>query len=255
MKRVAALADRVAAPAAGIVFLIYHRVGRRTGVSVDLPAWLFEEQMARLASAPGGVTDLTGAVAALSGPPPDGAAPVVVTFDDGTADFVDVALPILEKYAVPVTLYLATDFVDSQRPFPDDGVPLTWGALADAAATGLVTVGSHTHTHALLDRTDARTAAAELDRSIELIGEHLGRPPRHFAYPKALLAGEQVQAEVRARFETAAVAGTRANRYEATDVYRLARSPIQVDDGLRYFGCKAAGGMRLEDEARRLIRR
>jgi peptidoglycan/xylan/chitin deacetylase (PgdA/CDA1 family) len=37
---------------------------------------------------------------------------VAVTVDDGHADFERIALPVLREYAIPVTLYLATDFVD-----------------------------------------------------------------------------------------------------------------------------------------------
>jgi peptidoglycan/xylan/chitin deacetylase (PgdA/CDA1 family) len=253
VKRAAALADRVRKPDRGVVVLLYHRVGRRTKVSVDLPAWLFEEQISRLSGGPG-VVDLDAALGQLQNGLPEagGPDPVVVTFDDGTADFVDLALPILVRYRVPATIYVATDFIDRGRPFPDDGVPLSWAAVGEAVSTGLVTVGSHTHSHALLDRTDPLLAAAELDRSIELIAEHVGTRPSHFAYPKALLAGPETEGEVRARFASAALAGTRANPYRATDPYRLARSPLQVDDGLRFFERKLAGGMHLEESARRL---
>ena len=37
-----------------------------------------------------------------------------------------------------------------------------------------MTIGSHTHTHRLLDRVDGPEAAAELDRSVGLIEDRLG---------------------------------------------------------------------------------
>lgn len=251
MKRTAALVDRVQAPDRGIVALIYHRVGRRTGVSVDLPEWLFEEQISRIAEGRRAVS-LEFALAALDAGPPEGPDPVVITFDDGTADFIEVALPILERYQTPAILYLATAFVEQRRTFPDDGRPLSWGSLGDAVSTGLVTIGSHTHSHPVLNRLDRRAVADELDRSIGLIQERLGVGTRHFAYPKAILANPDGEGEVRRRFSSAAVAGTRTNPYRATDPYRLARSPVQVDDGLRFFERKLAGGMRFEETARRL---
>ncbi len=254
LKRVAAAHDLVRRPRPGLVVLCYHRVGRRTTSRVDLPGWLFEEQMARLVAG-SGVIDLDAALTALAGPPPSEPGAVVVTFDDGTADFVEEALPVLVRHQVPATLYVATDFVERGRPFPGCGAPLSWSALADAISTGLVTVGSHTHTHALLDRLPAAAVDGELDRSITLIGERLGVESRHFAYPKALAGTPAADRAVRARFASAALAGTRANPYGGTDPYRLARSPVQVDDGLDFFARKVVGGMRMEDDLRRLVNR
>ncbi len=56
-------------------------------------------------------------------------------------------------------------------------------------------------------------------------------------------------AAIRARFASAAVAGTRVNRVRRTDPYRLARSPIQVSDGMRWFRRKVAGGLGLRGHA------
>jgi peptidoglycan/xylan/chitin deacetylase (PgdA/CDA1 family) len=255
LKRVAASTDRLRKRERGIVVLGYHRVGRHTPVSVDLPEWLFEEQMVRLRSGPG-IVDIDTALEELGTASPSREVdPVVITFDDGTADFVDVTVPILVEQRVPALLYVATDFVESGRSFPDDGRPASWAGLRDAVSTGLVTIGSHTHRHVLLDRTDPDLVAAELDRSIELIGDRIGALPRHFAYPKALPGSRLVDEAVMARFSSAAVAGTRSNRYGNTDLYRLARSPIQVSDGLHFFELKVQGGMRLEDDLRRLSAR
>jgi peptidoglycan/xylan/chitin deacetylase (PgdA/CDA1 family) len=249
VKHAARTVDRVRTPPRGVVVLIYHRVGGGSGGAVDLPAARFDEQVAALA-ATGRVTTLDAALDALAAPRPPEQDPIVVTFDDGTADFADVAMPILDRHRVPVTLYVATDFLDRGVPFPDAGAPLSWAALADAAGTGLVTVGSHTHTHALLDRLPAAAVADELDRARDLVAEHLGAAPAHFAYPKAVLGSPAAEEEVRRRHRSAALAGTRPNRFGGTDPYRLARSPIQVSDGMEFFRAKVAGGMRLEDDIR-----
>jgi peptidoglycan/xylan/chitin deacetylase (PgdA/CDA1 family) len=180
---------------------------------------------------------------------------VALTFDDGTADFVDVALPLIERFRMPVTLYVATQWIEQGRSFWDDGTVLSWNGLREALATGLVTIGSHTHTHALLDRLPADDVAAELDRSIALIEDNLGVHPSHFAYPKALSPSPVADLAVRARFRSAALAGTRANVYRGTDPFRLARSPVQVGDGMVWFRRKAAGGLRFEDELREVVNR
>jgi peptidoglycan/xylan/chitin deacetylase (PgdA/CDA1 family) len=252
VKTAASAADRLQPRRRGVVILSYHRVGARSGLQVDLPADLFDEQMSELA-AEGRTMDLDDALSLLEDPVPPATDPVVVTFDDGTADFVEVALPILERHRVPAVLYVATDFIERAREFPHGGTPASWAALADALSTGLVTVGSHTHTHALLDRVPLSDAEDELDRSRGLIGERLGVEAEHFAYPKAVTGTAAAEAAVRERFRSAALAGTRPNRYGRADRYRLTRSPIQVGDGLRWFRRKAAGGMALEGALRQVL--
>src|SRR5947209_3343413 len=151
VKVVAAAADALRRTRSGLVVLIYHRVGGHTSIETDLPLSLFEDQMDFLAGQANVVT-LDDGLQAIVSRPPTASNVVAITFDDGTADFADMALPVLASRNLPVTLYLATDFVDGQRPFPHDGRPLSWDVLHDALGTGLVTIGSHTHRHALLDR-------------------------------------------------------------------------------------------------------
>lgn len=260
MKITAASADLVRRPPQGLVVLIYHRVGGRTPVEVDLPRSLFEDQVAFLAERCEVVTLSEGlrrvTNGAESGEMAERDRPLVaITFDDGTADFAGVALPVLAEFHTPVTLYVATEFVEEGRSFPDDGVPLTWAALRDAHATGLVDVGSHTHSHALLDRLPSDQIAAELDRSIELIENQLGVPTAHFAYPKAVMGSSAADAAVRKRFLSAALAGCRVNVPGHTDVFRVARSPVQRSDGMRWFTRKVYGGMWFEDTLRSVLNR
>lgn len=255
VKALASGADVVRPARSGVVVLIYHSVGGASGLQLDLPKDLFARQMSELAAS-GNVVPLEVALAQVEQRRSDpGRVSVVLTFDDGTVDFVEHAVPVLAEHGLPATLYLATAFVEEQRPFDYGTRPLSWSALADACTTGLVDVGSHTHTHALLDRVDPAVATDELDRSIALIEDRLGRPVRDFAYPKAVPPSLAVEEAVRARFRSAALAGTRPNRPGATDPHRLARSPIQAGDGLVWFRRKAAGGMALEDDLRRLLNR
>ena len=172
VKSLAVAADRLHPPGRGVVVLLYHRVEGGSGLDVDMPVELFDDQMAELADG-GRVVSLDQGLAALSAEPPV-QDPVVITFDDGTADVVEHALPVLVRHRVPATVYLATDFVDRQVDFPDDGRPLSWDAVREAVSTGLVTIGSHTHHHLLLDRLTPAEVDAELTRSVELIGQHTG---------------------------------------------------------------------------------
>jgi peptidoglycan/xylan/chitin deacetylase (PgdA/CDA1 family) len=248
----AASADRIVPPPRGVVVLQYHRVGRHTRLEIDLPSERFEEQMALVADEQRATT-LDHALELLGSSAVPERDPVVVTFDDGTADFAEFTAPVLVRHGIPVVLYLATAYIENRSSFPHGGVPLSWAALRDLVATGLVTVGSHTHTHAVLDRADCTFAAAELDESIGLLEERLGVTPRHFAYPKGVLGSSVAAAAVRHRFASAALANVGVNRYGQADPQRLARSPIQDSDGMRWFTRKLHGGLALEGTVRRAL--
>ena len=254
LKVSAGAADRLRASRRGVVVIAYHRVGGGSQVQLDMPRGQFDEQMAALAER-GDAASLDGALDALGRAEAPARDPVVVTFDDGSADFVDVVVPVMVEHRIPVTLYLATGYVAEQRPLPYGGRPPSWAGLADVLSTGLVTIGSHTDSHALLARAPGTVARDELDRSISLIAEHLGVRAEHFAYPKGILGSPPAEAAVRVRFRSAALGGTRPNPYGATDPYRLARSPIQAADGMRWFDAKVRGGMGLEDDVRRALNR
>jgi peptidoglycan/xylan/chitin deacetylase (PgdA/CDA1 family) len=233
----------------GVVVFIYHRVGRRTSSPVDLPLGVFADQLDRLLahdlvlSLDAAGVRLAGGNSAAGG---GGDSSAVLTFDDGTADWVDVVLPELVARRLPATFYVSTDFVESGRSFPDDGRPIGWSGLAEMVATGLVTVGSHTHTHHVLAGASAEETASELDRSVGLIEDRLGVPCRHFAYPKAIAGSSAAEVVVRRRFATAALAGNRINRPGATDLHRLGRHGLTAGDGPEAFARKVNGGAWLE---------
>lgn len=65
---------------------------------------------------------------------------------------------------------------------PSELATLDWETLGAMQRAGL-TIGSHTHTHALLTREDDATIGEELLRSRLELEAGLGAPVRHFAYP------------------------------------------------------------------------
>lgn len=239
----------------GTTLLAYHRFGGTTPISVDLPEHQIAQQLdtlaetARVISLDTAVDELLpgSALAHTRDRRRDALLPtVVLTADDGTADWVEILLPLLAARGLPMTWYVATSFVDEQRDFPHGGRPITWSALRDAVSTGLITVGSHTHSHAVMSRLDSRSAAIELDRSIERIETEVGKACQHFAYPKALAASVEAEREVRRRFRSAALAGNRVNSPGSTDPARLGRTPVKRSDDARRFASKVRGGRRTE---------
>lgn len=251
MKRVALWGDLVVRPIMGVTVLIYHRVGGETSSSVDLDEGEFSWQMQFLAN---NQLTLTMDEALRRLATGDATPGVVVTFDDGTRDFTERAFPIMVRWGIPGLLYAETGPITSGTPNAAGHEPTSWAALSDAVSSGLLQVGSHTHTHRLLRDLDAPATVDELERSIEAITNHLGFVPEHFAYPKAVDGSEAANIEIRRRFRSAALGGGRTNR-PGTDPFRLLRTPIQRSDCRKMFVSKVHGGMRVEGMAREVVAR
>jgi peptidoglycan/xylan/chitin deacetylase (PgdA/CDA1 family) len=221
-----------------VVILLYHRVGGAGGGEIDLPAATFERQLEALAERDRVLT-LEQAVAG-------GAGGVVVTVDDGYRDFHDTVLPLLVRHRVPAVLYLATSLVAGERTGLQRPDALTWSQLAEAEATGLVTVGAHTHGHTDLSRALESVCRDEMARSKELVEDRLGVACRHFAYPWAV-GSPTADRVARGLFDTAALDAWRTNRAGAIDPWRLGRVPVLRSDGMGFFRAKVKG--RLDGEA------
>lgn len=107
----------------------------------------------------------------------------LLTFDDGQADNIDVALPVLRRHRVPAIQFLVSDWVD--RPPSRSGRTDGFMRRDDVKAwldAGL-SIGSHTASHPRLSRLDAGQVRAEFRRSREALGELAGAPIAHFACP------------------------------------------------------------------------
>lgn len=221
---------------ASVHVLAYHLVEAGTGSPVDLPLVIFRRQMAELAES-GRVIALDEALQTLTGEHvrEDAGPWIVLTFDDAYRSFRTHAFPVLDHLRLPATLYAPTGFVNRETPGPLAGArdlpALDWTELAELAASGLVTVGSHTHTHPDLDslaRTSPEAVRSELVRSKEMLEEHLGYPVEHFAYPRARRSGA-AEAEVSRCYRSATAAGGRSNRPGRFDRYRISRVPVRRD--------------------------
>lgn len=62
---------------------------------------------------------------------PSRARRAVVTFDDGYADNLHTAMPILERRNIPVTFFITTGFIDSERLFPADAMDGVYDAIEE----------------------------------------------------------------------------------------------------------------------------
>ena len=117
--------------------LMYHRVnspaslGRAMQPGMYVTPESFERQMAYLTRHYSVISlqELADAVVSGEAPP---ARSVVLTFDDGWLDNFEHAFPVLKRYQLPATIFLATDYINGNKSLWSDSIPYSLAALAGA---------------------------------------------------------------------------------------------------------------------------
>ena len=111
---------------------------------------------------------------------------VAITFDDGYADNCDEAFPILKKYRLEFTVFVATDFIGRSMtnsegvtiPIMDDS------KLQELVASGLAELMPHTASHKPLTMYANDSWKADIDKSHEYLVQSFHSSADIFAYPK-----------------------------------------------------------------------
>jgi peptidoglycan/xylan/chitin deacetylase (PgdA/CDA1 family) len=109
---------------------------------------------------------------------------VAITFDDALAGVLEHAAPLLEAHRAPATVFVVTGVLGIDPPFwPGAARTLRPDEIRELCASGLVTLGSHTTTHASLPDVDPAVRERELDESRAWLEELTGTEIDLFAYP------------------------------------------------------------------------
>ncbi|OPC83619.1 hypothetical protein B4N89_24150 [Embleya scabrispora] len=156
---------------------------------------------------------------------------VLITFDDGYADFARYALPQLVERDLPVTLYVTTDALwPTPNPVLPPAAMLSWRELRRIADAPGLTIGAHGCTHRELDTLPIESMHREIACSRQRLEAELERPVTSFAYPFGY-NDAAVRAAVRhAGFRTAmAVRDAHSSRED--DPWRISRLMVRADTG------------------------
>lgn len=220
-------------PVAYIPILMYHYIrylpptspdviGRDLSVSPER----FREQMAWLAA--NGYHTITSdqLYQRVKNNVPVPARSVVLTFDDGYADFYTEAWPVLKRYHFTATNYVINHKVDTPGY-------LKWPQIQQLAAEG-ATIGAHTLDHvdlAIISLPAARGQVVESRRQLEA---KLGHPVVHFAYPSGRYNRDTVKLVEEAGFLTA-VTTNYGMRHTAGQLFLLQRIRVHGAEELREF--------------------
>jgi peptidoglycan/xylan/chitin deacetylase (PgdA/CDA1 family) len=265
----------------GAIILMYHSVAPDEAARYIEPAnrvdpRTFERQMAFLAS-PRRVVALSELVDEIAAGRTPRAGTVCITFDDGYRDNLTVAAPILEKYRLPATLFLATGYVQrgeaqwsdtlhwlsppkyrrlhaylleaghEERMRVLDELPraekpprlmLDWDeARRLLRRYPLFEIGGHTRDHLDLTRHPGE-ARPQIEGCFEDLRRELGVETPHFSYPYGRWCAETRRAVIGAGWRSAVATEPARRIGRASDRYAMPR--VQAPRSMTQLAFKLA---------------
>lgn len=183
---------------------------------------------------------------------------VAVTFDDAYRSVLELALPILDRFGMPGTVFVPTDFPDHDGPMSWPGIDgwlggphedelrcLSWTELRDLANRGWE-VGSHSCSHPYLTRLDDGALERELRQSRQRCEQELVRECRSLAYP---YGDYDLRVEEAARSAGFTTAVTVPDLLTSDDPLQHPRIGIYRADGMLSFRAKVSKELRWARES------
>jgi len=221
-------------PPIGLRILTYHRIENDTQDPFAVSPEAFRSQMAMLRSA-GQVVPLGEALDRLTHEERESSS-VALTFDDGTRDFLENALPVLEQLHLPATLYVSPERVGSPGF-------LDWSELKRMVGP-IVAVQSHGLDHRSLGRMDSVELWRQVDQSKKILEDRLACPVTSIAYPYGTIMDfdARVKESVRRAGYQCGCSSVNGINHPGADRYELRRTKIEQGD-LPSFPLILAGGL------------
>lgn len=185
---------------------------------------------------------------------------VAITFDDGVACAYENALPILQEYGYPATVFVISGLLGGHNDWCEEfGFPrrrMLVKSEVRALAEAGVDIGSHTVSHPWLGKSDLIVVKREVHDSKIALEDILGREVTHFAYPFGSWSNVARDAVIEAGYTGACSTMSGINK-KGTDTFLLRRTEIKGSDAPWQFRLKlrfATNDMPPISEARRLAR-
>ncbi|MBV8099198.1 MAG: polysaccharide deacetylase family protein [Verrucomicrobia bacterium] len=169
--------------------LMYHRIA--TDGPPGLKQWrvspeIFDAQMSALRRAGYQTITLAEWADALVERRPVQEKRVLLTFDDGYSDFLNAAIPALQRYDFSATMFLVAERIGQtalwDASYGDCAPLLSWDEIKSLQPMG-IEFGAHSCIHQKMTQMGSAELAEDIKRTRAILEEGLGVPIPTLAYP------------------------------------------------------------------------
>ena len=101
---------------------------------------------------------------------------ILLTIDDGFSSFYQNAWPLLKKEKIPFILFVSTREVGAFNY-------MTWDQIKEISKEDFVEIGNHSHTHEYLVDESRDLILDDIQKSISIFKDQLGKNSDFFSYP------------------------------------------------------------------------
>ena len=101
---------------------------------------------------------------------------ILLTIDDGFLSFYENAWPLLKERKVPFILFVSTREVGSFNY-------MTWNQIKELSKEDFVEIGNHSHSHEYLVDEHIEVIREDIEKSIKIFKDKLGKNSNFFSYP------------------------------------------------------------------------
>ena len=171
------------------LILAYHSISRNRKDALSVSAIEFEKQLKWLKNKNYKVVTIEEAIRMKN------QKSAVITFDDGYRDNYEIAFPILKKYGFNATIFIATDFIGTEKIYhwdkdkiglhgdEEDFKILNWDQIIEMKKHG-INFGSHTQSHRVLTDISLDESKKEILKSKQILEKKIHSDINLFCYPE-----------------------------------------------------------------------